>query len=133
VALSAGARLGPYAILEDAVRERPDSVDLRVWLAQAYAGLGRKADALREADRVVELSPVSREAVTGTARVLFVAEAYTTAGEHETALDLLESLASLPSWMSYGYLRFEPALDPLRDDPRFQKLLTDKKKQLSPR
>ena len=64
---------------------------------------------------------------------LFLAEAYTTVGEHEAALDLLESLASSPSWMSYGYLRFEPAYDPLRDNLRFQKLLADKKKQLPPR
>ena len=63
--------------------------------------------------------------------VVWVAEAYATAGEHEKALELLESLASIPSWMSYGYLRYEPALDPLREYPRYQKLLADKK-QLHP-
>ena len=112
---------------------RPDDVFHRVYLAQAYAGLGRKADAIREAGRVVEMSPVSRDVLLGTVQVVFLAEAYTTAREHEAALDLLESLASIPSFMSYGYLRFEPACDPLRDNPRFQKLLADKKKQLPPR
>ena len=76
---------------------------------------------------------VSKDAFAGSVAVVYVAEAYTTVGEHEAALDVLESQASIPSWMSHGYLRFEPALDPLRDNPRFQKLLADKKKGLSPR
>ncbi len=120
------------AILEDAVAKHPEDEYLGMRLAQAYAGLGRKADAVREADRVVAMAPVSRNAQEGTAVTVWLAEAYTTAGEHEKALELLESLASIPSWMSYGYLRYEPALDPLRDAPRFQKLLADKKKQLHP-
>ena len=45
----------------------------------------------------------------------------------------MTSVFSIPSWMSYGYLAFEPAYDPLRENPRFQKLLADKKKQLPPR
>lgn len=75
---------------------------------------------------------MQRHALYGTAHVLFIAEAYTTVGEHGRALELLESLASIPSFMSYGYLRYEPAMDPLRDDPRFQKLLADKLSQLPP-
>ena len=121
------------AILEDAVTKRPDHINHHQYLASAYAGLGRKAEAIREAGRGVELSPISKKAMYGTAQVVRLAEAYTTLGEPDAALDLLESLASVPSWMSYGYLRFEPALDPLRDNPRFQKLLADKKKQLPPR
>jgi serine/threonine-protein kinase len=120
------------AILEDAVAKHPENEWIAMRLAQAYAGLGRKADAVREADRVMAMSPVSRDAYGGTAVVVLVAGAYTTAGEHETALKLLESLASIPSFMSYGYLRYEPALDPLREYPRFQRLLADKKKQLRP-
>jgi tetratricopeptide (TPR) repeat protein len=121
------------AILEDAVTERPDDIVPHVWLAKGLAGLGRKAEAIREVGRVVEMSPISRDPWGGTAWVVLVAETYTTVGEHEAALDLLESLTSIPSWMSYGLLRFEPAFDPLRDNPRFQKLLADKKKQLPPR
>jgi tetratricopeptide (TPR) repeat protein len=93
------------AILEDAVAKHPEDEYLGMRLAQAYAGLGRKADAVREADRVVAMAPVSRNAEGDTAVTVWLAEAYTTAGEHEKALNLLESLASIPSWMSYGYLR----------------------------
>ncbi len=121
------------AILVDAVSEQPENLFLRMRLAQAYAGLGRRADTIRAADQVVEVVPRSQYgAGDRTVVLVWLAEAYTTAGEHEKALELLESLAPIPSWMSYGYLRYEPALDPLREYPRFQKLLADKKAQLRP-
>jgi len=119
------------AVLEKAVATDANA-HAQVRLVLAYAGLGRKGDAIRAGDRLLEMSPISSDGVGGTGAVVLVAQAYAHVGEHERALELLESLASIPSWMSYGYLRYEPWLDPLRDDPRFQRLLADKKSKLPP-
>jgi len=119
-------------LLEGAVSAHPEDPELRVRLAQSYAGLGRRADAGREAERILDEDPLSWNRLRGSAVLVFLAEAYTTAGEHDKALEVLESLVAIPSWMSYGYLRYEPALDPLREDPRFQKLLAEKKRALRP-
>jgi TolB-like protein/tetratricopeptide (TPR) repeat protein len=127
-------------LMEKTLRERagrfrpgwPDELQPRVLLAQAYAGLGRKTEAIREASRAVELASTSRNKTLG-GLVRSMPAVYATVGEHEVALDLLETLAtSVPSWVSYGQLRFDPGLDPLRESPRFQKLLADKKAQLPP-
>jgi serine/threonine-protein kinase len=93
-------------------------------LGLAYAGLGRKADAIREGTRGVELMPISKEAWRGTFRLLDLAKVYTIVGEQDLALDALDELLSKPTdAISAALLTIDPAWAPLRQNPRFGDLL----------
>ncbi len=111
------------AILEKELDTHLDDHRIHSALGIAYAGLGRKDEAIREGKRAVELYPVSKDALTGPSRVGDLAEIYTTVGEYDTALDEIEYLLSIPSWWSVQDLRLDPIWDPLRDHPRFEALL----------
>ncbi len=91
-------------------------------LAEAYAGLGRRDDALAAAARAVELVPISKNAVTGPEMVYQLARTLTMLGERDAALDRLELLMRYPFTLTPVELRLEPWWDPLRNEPRFQKL-----------
>ncbi len=90
---------------------------------RAYAGLGRKAEAVRDAKAAVKLLPVSRDAYDGVRSVWALAAVYTLVGEHDAAIDQLEYLLSIPSPWSAWDLRLDPNWDPLRDHPRFRRLV----------
>ena len=62
------------------------------------------------------------DALDGSDVLIELAKIYTCVGEIDKALDLIDELLSIPSWLSVGLLRLDPAWDPLRDDPRFQAL-----------
>ncbi len=111
------------SMLESKIQERPDDERFRSALGIAYAGLGRKADAIREGELGVELLPMSKEAILGPVRVEDLARIYTIVGEYDAAIDQLESLLAVPSITSVPMLRIDPTWDPLRDHPRFQALL----------
>jgi tetratricopeptide (TPR) repeat protein len=115
------------AILEKKVREQPDDGRFHSSLGIAYAGLGRTQDAIREGKLGVELLPISREAWRGAYRVRDLARVYTMVGEHSAALDLLQNLLSRPSDLSAAWLRIDPTWSPLRNNPRFQKLIAENK------
>jgi serine/threonine-protein kinase len=92
-------------------------------LALAFAGLGRKGEAIQEAQQAMQMYPVSLDAVTGPEYVANLAQVYVMTGEHDAAIDQLEYLLSIPSDASVALLRLDPLWDPLRDHPRFQALL----------
>jgi len=115
------------AVLEKKISEQPDDGRFHSSLGIAYAGLGRKQDAIREGKLGVELLPISREAWRGAYRVRDLARIYTMVGEQSAALDLLEDLLSRPSDLSGPWLRIDPTWAPLRDNLRFQKLIAEKK------
>ncbi|UCC98765.1 MAG: hypothetical protein JSW66_02500, partial [Phycisphaerales bacterium] len=110
-------------ILTSKIREQPKDPRFRSSLGIAYAGLGRKEDAIREGKLAVELLPLSKEAYGGTFRVESLARIYVMVGDFDAAIDQLELLLSIPARMSIPLLRLDPAWDPLRDHPRFQRLL----------
>jgi non-specific serine/threonine protein kinase len=111
-------------LLEKRAQDDPGSYEVRGELAWAYAGLGRKTDAIREARHGAELLPVSRDAFYGAFSVWFLAAVYTMLGEHDDALDQIEYLRSLPACVvSVWDFRLDPVWDPLRDHPRFKKLV----------
>jgi TolB-like protein/Flp pilus assembly protein TadD/predicted Ser/Thr protein kinase len=111
------------ALVESRLEERPEDSRLHSALGIAYAGLERKDDALREGKRAVELLPVSKDAYHGPFRAIDLAQIYTVVGEKDAAIDELEHLLSIPSPLSVHWLRLDPIWDPLRDHPRFQRLV----------
>ena len=123
---SANARLAFEAartILENSVRENPNDAAQHALLGYTYAGLGRREDAIREGKRAVELLPESRDAIDGPAMTVGLARIYTTLGDIDSALPLLEHSLSSMGGATPALLRLDPAWDPLRQDPRFEKLL----------
>jgi tetratricopeptide (TPR) repeat protein len=111
------------SILETKIEQRPDDERFRSALGIAYAGLGRKEDAIREGELAVELLPMSKDAYRGAFRVEDLARIYTMVGEYGAAIDRIESLLAVASPMAVPWLRIDPIWDPLRDNPRFQALL----------
>lgn len=107
-------------------RERPLGAFLHQWLGIAYAGLGRKEEAVREGKNALELRPTSKDAFYGTELVEALAEIYVMVGEYDLAIDQLEYLLSIPSFVSVRYLRIDPTWAPLRSHPRFQKLVNER-------
>jgi TolB-like protein/Tfp pilus assembly protein PilF len=110
-------------LLESEIAERPEDYRVHSSLGIAYAGLGRNEDAVREGELAVKGMSVAKNAVIGPFRVEDLAFIYALVGEHEKAIDLLEYLLSIPSWMSAPLLRLDPKWDPLRESPRFQSLV----------
>ena len=108
--------------LEAQLRVTPQDPQRRVFLGMALAYLGRKADAVREGERGAALLPIQRDAFVGTYLQHQLARVYLLAGEPEKALDLLESLLRMPYYLSPGWLRIDPTFEPLRGNPRFEKL-----------
>ncbi len=96
---------------------------MRWWLGWAYAYLGRHKDAIREAEKAVQLLPVSKDAYDGAKMVESLALLYTVVGEHDAAIDQLEYLLTIPSLISVPRLKFQPVWEPLRQHPRFKRLL----------
>jgi TolB-like protein/tetratricopeptide (TPR) repeat protein len=109
--------------IEQQLKETPDDPQRRVFLGLALARLGRKEDAIREGRRGVELMPVSRDAAQGPYFQHQLARIYITVGEQEKALDVLEALLKMPYCLTPAWLSIDPNFDPLRKNPRFQKLV----------
>ena len=111
------------AVLESLSIARPDDPQIHTRLGRAYAGSGRRDEAMRAGRRAVELLPVTREALIGPYYVLNLAEISVIVGDYDTAIEALEQALSVPSFISVPLLRVDPLYDPLRDNPRFQALL----------
>ena len=110
------------SILEAKIQQRPEDAQPHSSLGIAYAGLGRKDDAIREGKLAVELLPVSKDAWRGCYRVKDLARIYVMVGEFDAAIDQLEFLLSVPGEMSVPLLKLDPVWAPLRDHHRFKKL-----------
>jgi len=108
---------------EEAVRARPDYGPPLGVLGLIDAGLGRKEEALREGRRALELVPMAKDSLdeVDVRYVYAVICAWT--GERDLAVEQLETLAKIPAGPSYGDIRLNPNWDPLRGDPRFQKIV----------
>jgi TolB-like protein/Flp pilus assembly protein TadD len=111
--------------LEAALESDPAEPRMRSALGIAYAGLGRKEDALREGEEGVRLMPLDREAWRGGFRVLQLARIEAMVGEDERAVDHLRQLLSIPFDLTVAELRLDPSWDGLRGNPRFQALLEE--------
>ena len=117
--------------MEKIVREQADYAQALCVLGMIDAALGRKEDALREGRRAVELLPITKDAFAGAELVTNLAIIYAWLGEKDLAIRQLEEVLQMPSHISYGQLRLHPFWDPLRGDPRFEKLLEEAKKPVA--
>ena len=119
--------------LEAKVREIPDDAERHASLGEVDAYLGRKEDAIRESRRAVELVPESKNAFIGPRYAGNLALVYAWTGEEDQAIALIERLLSTPgavTWenatsasITLAELRLRWEWDPLRSNPRFQKIL----------
>jgi serine/threonine-protein kinase len=119
------------AEMEKIVIEQPDYAEALCMLGVIDAGLGRKEEALTEGRRAVKLLPLTKDAMTGAELMTFLAIIYAWTGEKDLALKELTSLLEIPSHLSYGHLRLHPYWDPLRGDPRFEKIVEESKKPVA--
>ncbi len=119
--------------LEAAVEQAPTNAERHANLGLLYALLDRRDEAIREGLRAVELKPETKDALDGTVMNCYLALIYARSGKPDLALPLLERLLRTPGAVdSADYsvtrndLKFRWEWDPLRGDPRFQRLLADK-------
>jgi len=117
--------------MEKIVQEEPDYPQALTVLGMIDAALGRKDDAVREARRAVELLPRERDPLTFAELTKNLAVVYAWTGEKEAALNELKTLLQVPAPISYGQLRLHPYWDPLRSDPRFDKLVAESTKPVA--
>lgn len=108
--------------------QRPDNPDLHLALGLAAAWLGLKDEAIREGRKTVSLMPMSRDALSAPTYVAYLAQLYVRVGENAQAIDTLQEVMTMPSGggaISPALFKLDPVWDPLRKDPRFQKLIAD--------
>ena len=111
------------AELQRIAREQPQFGSPLGVLGLADAALGRKEEAIREGRRALELCPLSKDAVVGAELMEYLAVIYAWTGEKDLALEQLAATVKIPGVLTYGNLRLHPFWDPLRDDPRFEKIV----------
>ena len=118
--------------IEKRVRDYPDVAERHARLGLLYAYMQRKADAIREGRRAIELEPESENAFHGPLAAANLALVYALVGEPDQAITLIERLLSTPGALSYpdypsnitlADLRLRREWDSLRSNPRFQKIL----------
>jgi TolB-like protein/Tfp pilus assembly protein PilF len=110
-------------ILEQRLAIKPEDARTLAVLAQVDAGLGRKELAIQEAQRAVDLMPLSKDIYDGALVLEGLAQVYTWTNEPDRAIELLQKLAAMPSYVNYARLKLHPMWNPLRGDPRFDKIV----------
>jgi TolB-like protein/class 3 adenylate cyclase/Flp pilus assembly protein TadD len=108
---------------EKTVQAQPNYGPALCALGLIDAGLGRKEEALREGRRAVELLPVEKDAINGPLMITYLAMIAAWAGDKNLACEQLAIAIRPPSTVSYGQLKLLPFWDPLRGDPRFEKIV----------
>jgi serine/threonine protein kinase/Tfp pilus assembly protein PilF len=108
---------------EKIVEAQPDFGPAWCVLGMIDAGLGRKEEALREGRRALELLPAEKEALVGRYLARYFAVIAAWVGEKDLACEQLAVVVRPPSNVSYGELKLMPWWDPLRGDPRFEKIV----------
>ncbi|HST30080.1 MAG TPA: tetratricopeptide repeat protein [Chthoniobacterales bacterium] len=115
---------------EAAVKESPKSAERHANFGLVNAFIGRKEEAIREVRRAVELKPESKDALDGTLMNAYLALVYVRVGEKDLALPLIERLLktsgpvdSANYSITVNDLKSRWEWDPIRSDPRFQKLI----------
>jgi len=108
---------------EQSVQAQPNYGPPLCVLGLIDAALGRKEEALREGRRAIELLPVEKDAINGPVMIEYFAMIAAWLGDKDLACEELATAIRYPSPVSYGRLKLLPFWDPLRGDPRFEKIV----------
>ena len=111
--------------LNQKVQKSPQTAPLLSQLAVVDALLNSKEIAIAEARRAVEMLPTSEDAMEGPCLELNLAVVYAWTNGLDLAFEKLSSLTKVANGILYGQLKCDPLWDPLRQDPRFEKLLAE--------
>jgi tetratricopeptide (TPR) repeat protein len=139
------ARIGIQVLAGQTVAARPECEKARVLLeaelakrqpeartavselAWVYVCLGRNADALRLAREAAESMPIEKDAILGVNFLVGLAQIEAHTGQSEEAVKLLRQLLTIPAgeYVSVARLKIDPVWDPVRNNPGFQKLISE--------
>ncbi len=125
-----GAKLNDREALDELnveVAKQPDSADIHSYLAQAYCGLGDRAQATKHAALAVKAVPLEKDALSGAYYLDIQARVWARLGDRNAAIPAIEALMKhpAPNPLTPALLRLDPDFDKLRTDARFNALLTE--------
>ena len=120
--------------LEPLLKEQPGNYLLVSALALSDLGLGDKTAAMNLAERAMEGNPIEKDSLMGPRPLEILARVAANTGESDRAIATMEKLLSIPYAgliarqlpLTPALLRLDPMFDPIRSNPRFQKLCEEK-------
>ena len=112
-------------LLGNAVRENPEDPRIHSALGSTYAGLGRKEEAIASGRKAVEIYPITRDAILGVDRLMYLALIYARIGEKEAAIKLIRQILSVHAIYTINSFELDPRLDEVRKEPAYKQLVRE--------